>query len=79
MSIIDSIREVALTTVVGNLPVVAVVGIITILMLLATGVYGIGLLKGRIKGGSIIFHRNLGIVTGTIALIHAILALSIFL
>jgi hypothetical protein len=78
MGIVESIREIALTTVVGNLPVVAVVGIITILMLFATGTYGISLLKGWIRG-SIFFHRNMGIVTATIALIHATLALSLFL
>jgi hypothetical protein len=78
MSIIDSVRSIALTPVVGNLPVVAVVGIITILMLFATGTYGISLLKGWIKG-SIFFHRNMGMVTAAIALIHATLALSLFL
>jgi len=78
MSIIDSVRSFALTPVVGNLPVVAIVGIITILMLFATGTYGISLLKGWIRG-SIFFHRNMGMVTAAIALIHATLALSIFL
>jgi hypothetical protein len=78
MSIVDSIRDFALTPVLGNLPVVAIVGIITILMLFVTGTYGISLLKGWIRG-SIFFHRNLGMITATIALIHAILALSIFL
>ncbi len=47
-------------------------------MLFITGTYGISLLKGWIRG-SIFFHRNLGMTTATIALIHAILALSIFL
>jgi hypothetical protein len=78
MSIVDSIREIALTPVIGNIPVVAVLGLITITMLLITGTYGISLLKGWIRG-SIFFHRNLGIVTFTLALIHAILAVSIFL
>jgi hypothetical protein len=78
MGIIESIRDFALTPVIGNLPVVAIVGIITILMLLATGTYGISLLKGWIKG-SIFFHRNMGMITAIIALIHATLALSIFL
>jgi hypothetical protein len=78
MGIIESIRDFALTQVIGNLPVVAIVGIITILMLFVTGTYGISLLKGWIRG-SIFFHRNLGMITATIALIHAILALSIFL
>jgi hypothetical protein len=78
MGIVESIREIALTTAIGNLPVVAIVGIITILMLFATGTYGISLLKGWIKG-SIFFHRNMGMVTAAIALIHATLALSLFL
>jgi hypothetical protein len=78
MGIIESVRDIALTQVIGNLPVVAIVGIITILMLFITGTYGISLLKGWIRG-SIFFHRNLGMITATIALIHAILALSIFL
>jgi hypothetical protein len=78
VSIIDSVRSFALTPVIGNLPVVAIVGIITILMLFATGTYGISLLKGWIKG-SILFHRNMGMVTAAIALIHATLALSLFL
>jgi hypothetical protein len=78
MSLIDSVREFALTPVVGNLPVVAILGIVTILMLFITGTYGISLLKGWIRG-SIFFHRNLGMITAAIALIHATLALSLFL
>jgi hypothetical protein len=78
MSIIDNVRDFALTPAVGTLPVVAIVGIITILMLFTTGIYGISLLKGWIRG-NVDFHRNLGLITGTIALVHAILALSIFL
>lgn len=78
MGIVESVRNFALTPVIGNLPVVAIVGIITILMLFITGAYGISLLKGWIRG-SIFLHRNLGMTTATIALIHAILALSIFI
>jgi hypothetical protein len=78
MSVIDSIRDFALTPVIGNFPVVAIWGLITITMLLITGTYGISLLKGWIRG-SIFFHRNLGLVTFAIALIHAVLAVSIFL
>ena len=78
MSIVESIRSFALTPVVGNFPVVAILGMITILMLFTTGLYGISLLKGWIRG-SVFFHRNLGLITATIALIHAIVALSIFI
>ncbi len=78
MGIVESIRQIALTNVVGNFPVVAVLGLITILMLIATGTYGISLLKGWIRG-SIFFHRNMGIVTACIALVHATLAVSLFL
>ena len=78
MSIVDTVRNFALTPVIGNFPVVAILGVITILMLFATGLYGISLLKGWIRG-SIFFHRNLGLITATIALIHAIVALSIFI
>jgi hypothetical protein len=78
MSLIDSIREIALTPVIGTLPVVVIGGIITLLMLLATAAYGISLLKGWIKG-SIFYHRNMGLLTVAIAIVHATLALSIFL
>jgi hypothetical protein len=78
MGVVESIRNFALTPVIGNFPVVAILGMITILMLFTTGLYGISLLKGWIRG-SIFFHRNLGLITATIALIHAIVALSIFI
>ncbi len=78
MFITETLRDFALTPVIGNFPVVAILGMITILMLFATGAYGISLLKGWIKG-SIFFHRNMGLTTAAIALIHATLALSLFL
>jgi hypothetical protein len=78
VGIVESIRNFSLTPVIDNFPVVAIIGIITITMLFINGAYDISLLKGWTRG-SIFFHRNPGMTTATIALIHAVLALSIFL
>lgn len=78
MSVVDDVRDIALTQVAAGLPVVAVLGLATFLMLLATAAYGISLLKGWIRG-SIFFHRNMGLLTIALAIVHAVLALSTFL
>lgn len=65
-------------TMVAGFPVVVWLGLITILLLLSTAIYGYGLMKGKIKG-SITNHMRIAGVTIIMALVHAILAISIFI
>ena len=73
----SALTNIALTEIAG-FPLVAWLGLITITLLLSTATYGYLLFKGKIKG-SIFFHRNLAITTICVALVHAVLAASLFL
>ncbi len=73
----NALSGIALTMIAG-FPLVVWLGIATILLLITTGSYGILLFKGKIRG-SIRQHMTLGLTTATVALIHAIFAISIFI
>jgi hypothetical protein len=75
--VMEPIREIALISIAGY-PIVVYLGILTFLSLFATASYGYLLLKNKIKG-TIWNHMRLGAFTITIAVIHAILALSLFM
>ncbi len=71
------IRDIALIQIAGY-PLVVYMGILTLLSLLSTATYGYLLLKNKIKG-TIWNHMRIATVTIVIALVHATLALSLFL
>ncbi|CAJ35838.1 hypothetical protein [Methanocella arvoryzae] len=73
----SALTDIALTDIAG-IPLMAWLGLATLIMMIATATYGYLLFKGKIKG-SIFFHRNLAIVTISIALAHTILAASLFM
>ena len=72
----SALTDIALTMIAG-FPVVVWLGLATITLLISTAAYGYGLMKGRIKG-SIRNHQAIAAVTIAFALVHAVLALSIF-
>jgi hypothetical protein len=65
-------------TMIAGFPVVVWMGLTTITLLLSTAGYGYGLMKGKIKG-SIKNHMTIAAITITVALVHAVLAISIFI
>ncbi|MGA9139294.1 MAG: hypothetical protein WBZ29_03660 [Methanocella sp.] len=73
----EPIRDIALIQIAGY-PLVVYMGILTLLSLLSTASYGYLLLKNKIKG-TIWNHMKIATVTIVIALLHATLALSLFL
>ncbi len=73
----NALTDIALTNL-GGFPLVVWLGLTTIILLISTATYGFLLFKGKIRG-SIIFHRNLAATTIIVALVHATLAVSMFL
>jgi hypothetical protein len=73
----EAIRDIALIQIAGY-PLVVYLGIATLLSLVSTATYGYLLFKGRIRG-KITDHMKIGIFTICIAIVHAILALSLFI
>lgn len=73
----EPIREIALISFAGY-PLVVYIGIATLLSLLSTATYGYMLFKGRIRG-KITNHMKFAIFTISIAIVHAVLALSLFI
>jgi hypothetical protein len=73
----EAIREIALISIAGY-PLVVYMGIVTLLSLVSTATYGYLLFKGRIRG-KITDHMKIAIFTIGIALVHAFLALSLFI
>ncbi|WP_424357896.1 hypothetical protein [Methanocella sp. MCL-LM] len=73
----SALTDIALTMIAG-FPLVVWLGVATITLLLSTAVYGYGLMKGKIRG-TITTHMRIAGVTMILALIHAILAVSIFI
>jgi fumarate reductase subunit C len=71
------IRDIALIDIAGY-PLVVYMGILTLLSLLSTAAYGYLLMKNKIKG-TIWNHMRIATVTIVIALLHATLALSLFI
>lgn len=71
------IRDIALINIAGY-PLVVYMGILTLLSLLSTATYGYLLMKNKIKG-TIRNHMRIAAVTITIAIVHAVLALSLFI
>jgi len=68
-----SLRDVAITMI-WFLPLFAWLGLLTLLSLLTTASYGYMLFKGKVR--SFRTHMMLAATTITLALIHAVLALS---
>lgn len=73
----NALTDIALTSL-GGFPLVVWLGLTTIILLISTATYGYLLFKGKIRG-SIIFHRNLAFTTITVGLVHATLAVSLFM
>ncbi|HMK46692.1 MAG TPA: hypothetical protein VK436_08705 [Methanocella sp.] len=73
----SALSGVALTNIAG-FPLVVWLGLATITMLLSTATYGYGLFTGKIKG-QFSTHLKLAVTTILIALIHATLAISLFI
>jgi fumarate reductase subunit C len=73
----EPIRDIALIDIAGY-PLVVYMGILTLLSLLSTAAYGYLLMKNKIKG-TIWNHMRIATVTIVIALLHATLALSLFI
>jgi hypothetical protein len=74
---IEMIRDIALIDIAGY-PLVVYMGIITLLSLLSTAAYGYLLMKNKIKG-TIWNHMRIAAVTIVVAIVHAVLALSLFI
>ncbi len=72
----SALTNVAMTMIAG-FPLVVWIGLVTITLLLTTAGYGYGLMKGKIRG-SIQNHMAIAAITIVIALVHAVLAISIF-
>lgn len=72
----NALTNIAMTTIAG-FPLVVWLGLTAITLLLATAGYGYGLMKGKIRG-QIKNHMALAAITITVALVHAVLAVSIF-
>ena len=68
-----SVRDVAVTMI-GPQPLFAWLGLLTLLSLLATAVYGYMLFKGKAR--SIRNHQAIAGTTIVLALVHMVLALS---
>ncbi len=73
----EPIRDIALIQIAGY-PLVVYMGILTLLSLLSTAAYGYLLMKNKIKG-TIWNHMRIATATIVIALVHATLALSLFI
>jgi hypothetical protein len=73
----EPIRDIALIEIFGY-PLVVYMGILTLLSLLSTAAYGYLLMKNKIKG-TIWNHMRIATVTIVIAIVHATLALSLFI
>ena len=73
----EPIRDVATISIAGY-PLVVYVGILTLLSLLSTATYGYLLYKGRIRG-KIPDHMKIAAFTIGVAIVHAVLALSLFI
>jgi hypothetical protein len=70
-----TIAQLAYHNILG-LPLIAYLGIISILLLITTGVFGFLTLKGKV---SFSWHKGVAITTIVFAFIHAILAMSSYL
>jgi len=73
----EMIRDIALIDIAGY-PLVVYMGILTLLSLLSTAAYGYLLMKNKIKG-TIWNHMRIAVVTIVVAIVHAVLALSLFI
>jgi len=73
----EMIRDIALIDIAGY-PLVVYMGILTLLSLLSTAAYGYLLMKNKIKG-TIWNHMRIAVVTIAVAIVHAVLALSLFI
>lgn len=58
------------------MPLLAWGGVLALLLMCGTAIYGMGLMKGKIKGGSIGFHVNLARVTILVGLVHAVASIA---
>lgn len=70
-----SISEIVGTYILG-MPLLAWGGVIALLLVCGTAVYGMALMKGKIRGGSIGFHVNLARITIVFAFVHGLAALA---
>jgi hypothetical protein len=73
---IEPIREIAIIAFLG-LPLAAWVGLLGFLLMLSAAIYGMGLMKGKIKGGTVSYHRNIALIAIAVGIIHLILALTL--
>lgn len=71
------LTDIATIQVIG-FPLFAWLGLAALVMLFVTGIYGMMLLKGKIKG-TVTTHRYLAYATLALALVHAVLSASLFI